>query len=250
MRRQPAPPIPARDSAFFLDVDGTLLEIAQTPAAVSVDACLLQLIEQLHRNSAGAVALVSGRSLSDLDQLLCLPQLPMAGQHGLERRDASGRLWIHAAQPEAKYVIRESLALVLARHPGLLLEDKGLTFALHYRQVPHLATYVRRLMAKLVAKAGGGLELQFGTCVVEVKPAGIDKGTAIAEYMQESPFLGRMPIFIGDDLNDEHGFAEVNRLGGISIKVGRAASCARFRLQSVVAVRKWLAATLKGWECE
>lgn len=247
--RNHPPPMPSTDWAFFLDVDGTLLEIANTPSAVNVDTYLLDLIAQLHRHSAGAVALVSGRSLNDLESLLGLPRLPMAGQHGLERRDVAGRLWIHAAAPEAKCIIKEALAPVLARHPGLLLEDKGLTLALHYRQAPHLAGYVHRLLARITAEAGEALELQRGKRVIEVKPAGVDKGTAIAEYMRESPFLGRTPVFIGDDLNDEHGFAEVNLLDGISIKVGDAASCARYHLPDVEAVRKWLARALKGWEC-
>ena len=249
MNRAAMPPIPLPDWAYFLDVDGTLLEIAETPAAVHVDACLLDLIAQLHRKSGGAVALVSGRSLSDLDELLGLVRLPMAGQHGLERRDASGRLWIHAATPNAKYFIKEALAPVLARHAGLLLEDKGLTLALHYRQAPRLAAYVHRFLARLIA-ADSGLELQRGKCVVEVKPAGIDKGSAIAEYMLEPPFRGRIPVFIGDDLNDEHGFAEINRLNGISIKVGKATSCANYRLPDVDAARRWLTTALKGWECK
>jgi trehalose 6-phosphate phosphatase len=120
----------------------------------------------------------------------------------------------------------------------ILLEDKGLTLALHYRQAPHLAAYAHRLMARLMQEAGGGLELQKGKRVIEIKPAGIDKGTAVAEYLAESPFRGRHPVFIGDDLNDEHGFAEVNRAGGISIKVGPGASCARYRLPHVAAVRQ------------
>jgi trehalose 6-phosphate phosphatase len=249
MGRNTIPPSPAPVWAFFLDVDGTLLELAETPSAVKVDTYLLDLISQLYRRSGGAVALVSGRSLTDLDALLSLPRLPMAGQHGLERRDVSGRLWMHAAPPAAKFAIKEALAPVLARHPGLLLEDKGLTLALHYRLAPHLAGFAHRLMTRLVTAAGEGLELQRGKRVVEVKPAAIDKGTAIAEYMLEPPFLGRTPVFIGDDLNDEHGFSEVNRLDGISIKVGMAASCARFRLPNVAAVRRWLATALKGWEC-
>ena len=101
-------------------------------------------------------------------------------------------------------------------------------------------------MARLMGEAGGGLELQKGKRVIEIKPAGIDKGTAVAEYLAESPFRGRHPVFIGDDLNDEHGFAEVNRVGGISIKVGPGASCARYRLPHVAAVRHWLNEALKG----
>ena len=232
--------------AYFLDVDGTLIHIADTPQAVVVDQPLLDLIASLHRASGGAVALVSGRMISDLQSLLGMSQLPLAGLHGLERRDSAGRLWIHAAPPAAKSAIKEALAPLLARHPGLLLEDKGLTLALHYRLAPQLAAYVHRLMPRMVGLAGAGLELQRGKRVVEIKPAGIDKGTAVAEYLAEPPFKGRRPVFIGDDLNDEHGFAEVNRLDGISIKVGKGPSCARFRLPGVAAVHLWLGEALKG----
>lgn len=240
------PPQPRLDWAYFLDVDGTLIDIADTPDAVHVDTALLELIARLHRASGGAVALVSGRALSFLEQRLGTLRLPLAGQHGLERRDAAGRLWIHAAPPEAKCAIKEALAPVLARHPGLLIEDKGLTLALHYRLAPHLAAYAQRLMERLADTAGVGLEVQRGKRVVEIKPSGIDKGTAVSEYLAESPFKGRPAVFIGDDLNDEHGFAEVNKLDGVSIKVGRGASCARFRLRDVASVRRWLGEALRG----
>lgn len=245
MRAGP-PPAPNVTWAYFLDVDGTLLHLADTPQAVVVDRPLLDLIASLHRASGGAVALVSGRMISDLQSLLGMAQLPLAGLHGLERRDSAGRLWIHAAPPAAKSAIKEALAPMLARHPGLLLEDKGLTLALHYRLAPQLAAYVHQLMTRMVGLAGAGLELQRGKRVVEIKPAGIDKGTAVAEYLAEPPFKGRRPVFIGDDLNDEHGFAEVNRLDGISIKVGKGPSCARFRLPDVAAVHHWLGEALKG----
>ena len=239
------PPTPSVNWAYFVDVDGTLINIADRPEAVLVDRTLLDLIANLHRASGGAMALVSGRMISDLQSRIGLPQLPLAGLHGLERRDSTGRLWIHAAPPAAKGAIKEALAPVLARHPGLLLEDKGLTLALHYRLAPQLAGYVHQLMGRLTELAGPGLELQRGKRVVEIKPAGVDKGTAVAEYLAEPPFKGRRPVFIGDDLNDEHGFAEVNRLDGISIKVGRGVSCARFRLPDVAAVRIWLGDALK-----
>jgi trehalose 6-phosphate phosphatase len=240
------PPAPSLSWAYFLDVDGTLINIADTPEAVLVDQGLLDLIGNLHQASGGAMALVSGRMITDLQSRIKLAQLPLAGLHGLERRDSSGRLWIHAAPPAAKDAIKAALAPVLARHPGLLLEDKGLTLALHYRQAPTLASYVHKLMGGFANAPGQGLELQRGKCVVEIKPAGIDKGTAVAEYLAEAPFKGRRPVFIGDDLNDEHGFAEVNRLDGISIKVGKGASCARFRLRDVAAVHHWLGTALKG----
>ena len=240
-----SPPEPSLDWAYFLDVDGTLINIADTPDTVVVDQALLKLMANLHRATGGALALVSGRMISDLQSRTRLTQLPMAGLHGLERRDSTGRLWLHAAEPAAKSAMKAALEPVVGRFPGLLLEDKGLTLALHYRLAPTLATYVHRLMRQLVQLHAPGLELQRGKFVVEIKPAGIDKGTAVAEYLLESPFKGRRPVFIGDDLNDEHGFAEVNRLDGVSIKVGRGLSCARYRLPNVAAVHHWLGSTLK-----
>lgn len=233
------PPPPELNWAYFLDVDGTLIEIAETPDGVLVDAQLLKLIEQLSRACGGALALVSGRSIANLEALVGGQRLPMAGLHGLERRDAEGRWSTHTSAFEAKAAIKTALFPVLERHPGLLLEDKGLSLALHYRLAPTLAAYVHRLMARQ-ARLGECLEIQRGKRVVEIKPAGIDKGSAIDAYLGEPPFCARRPVFIGDDLNDEHGFAAVNRLDGISIKVGKGASCARFRLPDVQAVRRWL----------
>lgn len=243
-----APPAADVEWAYFLDIDGTLIDFANHPDAVDIDTALLDLIERLRLATNGAVALISGRSISDLENRLGTLRLPLAGQHGLERRDAAGRLWIHAAPPDAKCLIKEALAPILAKHPGLFLEDKGLTLALHYRMAPRLAGYVHRIMGRLAVRAGRDLEVQRGKRVVEIKPAGIDKGTAVAEYLAEPPFKLRRPVFLGDDLNDEHGFAEVNRLDGISIKVGSGVSCARFRLPDVAAARRWLGDALKGKE--
>lgn len=245
-RNRHAPPPASPTWAFFLDVDGTLISIADTPQAVVVDCSLLELISSLHGATGGAVALVSGRMISDLQSRIGLSQLPLAGLHGLERRDSTGRLWMHAAPPAAKSAIRTALAPLLLRHPGLLLEDKGLTLAVHYRLAPTMAGTVHRLMRDFANAPGQGLELQRGKRVVEIKPAGFDKGTAVEEYLDEPPFKGRLPVFIGDDANDERGFAVVNRLGGISIKVGKGVSCARFRLPDVEAVHRWLGAALKG----
>lgn len=245
-RSRTDPPLASPEWAYFLDVDGTLLHIAETPQAVRVENSLLTLIGNLHSATGGAVALVSGRMISDLQDRIGMPQLPLAGLHGLERRDSTGRLWIHAAPPSTKSAIRNALAPLLAHHPGLLLEDKGLTLALHYRLAPKMAGTVHRLMRKFANAPGQGLELQCGKRVVEIKPAGIDKGTAVLEYLAEYPFKGLRPVFIGDDANDERGFAAVNQLGGISIKVGKGASCARFRLPDVDAVHRWLGTALKG----
>lgn len=239
------PPMAQKDWAYFLDFDGTLLDLAATPDTIRVDSALPQLLTALYQASAGAVALISGRALADLDLRIGLPSLPKTGQHGLERRDAAGRLWQHAASPQAWDTLRTTLAPLLKRHRGLLLEDKGLTLALHYRQAPELASYVHRLMRRLVAEVGEGLVIQAGKCIVEVKPAAVNKGTAITAYLAEPPFRGRRPVFIGDDKNDEHGFAAVNAQGGISIGVGTSAGHARYRLPDVAAVRAWLAGALE-----
>jgi trehalose 6-phosphate phosphatase len=238
------PPTVDLGCAFFLDVDGTLLEIAANPNAVRVDAELLRLLERLHKASGGAVALISGRAISDLDFRLPNLRLPRAGQHGLERRDASGRLWLHPAAPAEKERIRKALAPMLEAHPGLLLEDKGLTLALHYRQARELEAEVIAAMARLIGQSEGRLVLQLGKCVAEAKPGGFDKGTAIEEFLAEPPFKDRRPVFIGDDLNDEHGFAVLNRVGGLSVKVGPEPTCAAYRLPDVASVRSWLVAIL------
>lgn len=234
------PPRPQADWAYFLDLDGTLVELAATPEAVPTDAALQDLIATLHQVTGGAVALVSGRTLADLDSRFGRRGLPVAGQHGLERRDAAGRLRGPPADPEQNQAVSHQLAQAAARHPGLLLEDKGLTLALHYRACPRLGAYVQRLATRLASDSGGQLLVQRGKYVAEIKPAGFDKGSAIGEFLAEPPFCGRRPVFIGDDLTDELGFAVVNRLGGISVKVGRGRSQAAYRLPDVAAVRAWL----------
>ena len=235
------PPMAECDWAYFLDFDGTLLDLAASPDTIRVDSALPVLLSDLHRACGGAVALISGRALADLDRRLGLPNLPKAGQHGLERRDSAGHVWLHASPPLARQAIRAALAPLLHRHSGLLLEDKGLTLALHYRQAPELASHVHQVMRRLVAEIGEDLVVQEGKCLVEVKPVGVHKGTAISEYLAEAPFRGRRPVFIGDDKNDEPGFTVANEHDGISIGVGRGASNARYRLADVIAVRNWLA---------
>lgn len=239
-------PRPSRDWAYFLDFDGTLLDVADTPDGIHVDAALLQLVEHLHAACGGAMAVVSGRSISDLDIHLKQVRVPRAGQHGLERRDASGRLWLHPIAPDAKHRILQVLQPIIRRYPELLLEDKGLSIALHYRRIPNMAGYAHHVMRELVAETAPLLEVLRGKCVVEAKPAGVDKGTAVTEFLRESPFRGRCPVFIGDDVTDERAFAAVNKAQGISIRVGSGRTCAGHRLADVTAVRAWLAQMLEG----
>lgn len=235
------PPPPARlDWAYFLDVDGTLIDLAATPDAVRVDQALLGLLVRLHRACGGALALVSGRSLADLDRRLAGLDLPIAGQHGFERRDAAGMLHMPQPAPPPRAAVDAVLGPELAKHPALLLEDKGHSLALHYRRAPDLGGQARRIMGMLAAVLGDGYALRTGKCVVELTPAGAEKGDAIAAYLAEPPFAGRRPVFIGDDVTDEHGFAEINRLGGLSIKVGPGPTHAGHRLADVAAVHAWL----------
>jgi trehalose 6-phosphate phosphatase len=233
---------------LFLDIDGTLLDLAETPDSVRVDCAISTLLSALARRLGGATALITGRTIADADQLFPGLSLPVAGQHGLERRGADGVLHTHGEGPPGYGWLHGELARLVERHDGLWLEDKGATLALHYRQAPGLASYVHRTVRALAATSGAaGAEwrLQPGKCVVEIKPAGRDKGAAILDYMAESTFAGRLPVFVGDDQTDEFGFAAVARLGGWAVKVGPGLTHAMYRLPDVNAVRHWLAALLR-----
>lgn len=240
----PPPALHAR-CALFLDIDGTLLELAPTPNAVRVDAGIATLLPALARRLDGAVALITGRALADAHRLFPGLSLPIAGQHGLERRAADGSLHRHRPSLSGLARLRRELARFAARHEGLLLEDKGATLALHYRQAPALASHVHRTLRAHLADAvasESGWRLQPGKGILEVKPDGRDKGTAIIEYMRERPFARRLPVFVGDDHTDEYGFAAVTAAGGWAVKVGRGRTNAHYRLPDVGAVRRWLAA--------
>jgi trehalose 6-phosphate phosphatase len=234
-------PVLGPDTAFFLDLDGTLLEIADRPHQVRIDAKLLALLADLRQAAGGAFALVSGRSLADVDGLLAPLEFCVAGQHGAERRDAKGILHGHRPPLARLRAVGHKLRDIAAAHRGLDLEDKGVNFAMHYRLAPERGPMLRRTMRSLVRELGSGFEIQEGKMVFEIKPAGVDKGAAILEYMRERPFRGRTPVFIGDDRTDEFGFRVINRLGGCSVKVGRGATEARWRLTHASAVRAWLA---------
>jgi trehalose 6-phosphate phosphatase len=242
-RRGPPPPLSA-DCALFLDIDGTLLELAPTPDHVRVDAGIATLLPALARQLGGAVALITGRALADADRLFAGLSLPIAGQHGLERRAADGSLHVHQPPLPALRPLRRDLARFAAQHDGLLFEDKGATLAVHYRRAPRLAAHVHRTLRTTLAttKDGAAWRLQPGKGILEVKPNGRDKGTAIIEYLAEPPFAGRLPVFVGDDRTDEYGFVAVTRAGGWAVKVGHGRTNAHYRLPDVAAVRRWLAA--------
>jgi trehalose 6-phosphate phosphatase len=235
----------AAEWALFLDVDGTLLEIAPTPDATTVPAGLKELLGSLRGRARGALALISGRSLAQIDELFAPLCLPAAGLHGLERRTAAGVRQDAHTMHEFPLTARRYLAQMVGRYPRLLLEDKGATLALHYRMAPDLQQVAQETMETALKRAGPGYALLAGKMVVELKPASISKSHAIAAFMSEPPFHGRTPIFVGDDHTDEAGFEYVNRVGGLSIQIGakppRGAKC---HLPDVPALHAWLGSLL------
>ncbi|MFO1325378.1 MAG: trehalose-phosphatase [Burkholderiales bacterium] len=238
--RPPPPPL-AADCALFLDIDGTLAEFAQAPDAVRIDAEIAETLPRLARDLGGALALVTGRAITSADRLFPGLTLPIAGQHGTERRDAAGTIHLHAPVKKTQVRLRKLLQSLAKRHPQLLLEDKGASLALHYRSTPQLASHVHRTLRRSL-RDEEGYRLQPGKLLLEVRPEGRDKGTAIDDFMAEPPFAGRVPVFVGDDLTDEHGFATVERMSGWTVKVGPGRTVARFRLAEPAAVKRWLLA--------
>ena len=228
------------DPALFLDLDGTLLEFALDPATVRLPDRVHWILEQLPRATRGAIAFVSGRTLADLDRLLGHGRFPVAAVHGLKRRDAEGRLSSAVADEAGFDRMHEIMTQIRNEFPQTSLEHKGVALALHYRACPGLeATLVERVERGLNGMASG-LKLLRGKMVLEVRPVGADKGTAISAFMREPPFAGRTPVFIGDDVTDEDGFREVNQRGGVSVKVDVGPSCASYRLKDTDAVIDWL----------
>jgi len=236
------PPIPRADEiALFVDIDGTLIDFAATPETVEVDASLPGLLRELHSLLDGAFAILSGRALAQIDTLLHLPWLPVAGQHGAELRSAEGRITRLVDDPQPLDSARAALAELLAQAPDLRLEDKGIALALHYRVAPQAFKVARQFAEVALACAGPGFELQHGDCVIELKSSRIDKGRALAALMTQAPFLGRTPWMLGDDHTDEYAFAMAQSLGGVGVIVGaRRPSVAHHALADVAQARAWL----------
>lgn len=235
-------PLPEPDWAIFLDVDGTLIEIAETPDKVFVDPQVVPIVTRLREALDGAVAIVSGRPLAELDRLLAPLELPAAGLHGLERRNPRGEILRPMKAVSELAQIRDPLRRFAESARGAIFEDKGLTLALHYRRAPEIEEAARRRVHELVAPFGGDLGVQEGKMVLEIKPPDVDKGTVIEAFMTETPFATRRPVFIGDDVTDEDGFKVVNRCRGHSIRVGEAAhTAARWRIGTPADLRAWLA---------
>lgn len=227
-------------SALFLDFDGTLAELAPRPDAVVIPRELLGLLERLHAQLDGALALVTGRAQADIEPLIAPLQLPAAYEHGAVRRSEWG---VTVLDQSASLGPALAAASALAqRHAGLLVEQKRTAMALHFRLAPELEAECVAAMTEAV-RHDPGLQLLRGKAVVEVKPARVSKGHAIQAFMAEAPFDGRLPVFAGDDVTDEAGFEVVQRLGGAGIKVGDGDTCALHRIASPQALRDWLANT-------
>lgn len=228
-------------TALFLDFDGTLVDLADQPDAVRVPDDLVPLLLQLEQQLGGAVAIVSGRKLAELDDFLAPLTLPTAAEHGAHYRQADGS-HVQAASPDLAPVIRQVLALAEC-HAGLRAEVKASCVALHYRHAPQLEALAHQVM-RHAANSQPGLSLLSGKLVFEIKPAHVSKGRAIEDFMQLPPFAGRAPVFVGDDVTDEAGFAAVQALGGTAIKVGPGDTLARYRCTDPTAVRQWLLTNL------
>ena len=239
------PPIGLLSGAsLFLDFDGTLVDLAPTPNSIQVDGALTSLLERLGDRLDGRLAIVSGRAVRDVRSYLHPVGLAVAGSHGLEHA-RHGCDPTDVERPETLDRVIDELRLLEAAHPGVLIEEKLLGVALHYRQAPH-AEEVCRSAADHAAEATG-LEVQPGKLVFELKPAGADKGRALYRFMEQPPFAGTRPIFLGDDLTDEHGFEAARELGGAGVLVGdERRTAALYRLPGVSAVKRWLDAAAEA----
>lgn len=234
----PPPPCDLPRAALFLDLDGVLAPLAPTPDAVGPDPRRSAVLRAVSTRLDGRVAIVSGRPLHEIDRIAEGAVTPASGVHGLERRRADGsRL---AARPHA--AVREAVAAFQAfarDRPGLVVEDKAVAAGLHYRGDPTQAEAAEALARDLASRTG--LRLQPGKLVLELKTPGADKGTALKAFMAEPPFAGSVPVMVGDDLTDEHGFVAAQALGGFGVLVGPARrTAARHGLADVEAVLDWL----------
>jgi trehalose 6-phosphate phosphatase len=236
-----------RPLALFLDVDGTLLDIRSRPEDVVVPADLRPMLESAWQSLDGAMALVSGRAIADLDRLFAPLRLPAAGQHGIELRlDPEGEAEIMPARA-IDPALRLAVEAVARRHPGVELEDKGMTLAVHYRAVPPVGRFLGRDLRRLLAASGEGFMLGRGKMVFELRDSGYSKADAVEAFLARPPFAGRLPVFVGDDITDEDGFEAVERHGGIAMPVGevhRQSGRRRDRSSTFAEpadVRNWLA---------
>lgn len=228
--------------ALLLDIDGTLLDIAARPDAVQVPERLLANLARILEHLDGALALVSGRPIQTIDELFSPLTLPAIGCHGAELRPKPGLHDVLVLAPPLSVSLRARMDAIAARYPGVSVEDKVYSLALHYRNVPHLADALRDSVQAIRREAPPGtVDVLAGKCVFEIKPAGIDKGTGLRTLMGHASFRGRRPIFLGDDVTDESAFAVLPEFDGVGIAVGKEMPGAVLAFQDPTEVRAWLA---------
>lgn len=238
----PVPPLLGREHALFLDVDGCLIELAPSPGEVQVPVQLPQLLEDLGHALDGAVAVITGRSLATVDEMLAPWRAAGAGVHGAEMRLPRDR---ETRRPDGSLrQVVERLRERFRARPEVLVEDKGLAVAVHYARCPDMREHCEAALVEETRHLPG-LRLQRGRAVLEALPADSDKGSALMSLMGFEPFSGRVPVFAGDDRTDEAAFEVLRRQQrGIGIKVGGGATAARYRLGAPSEVRLWLEASL------
>jgi len=234
-------PIDLEQSAILLDIDGTLLDIAPTPHEVYVSAELRTVLSRLARRLGGALGLISGRSLADIDYIFDPLQLPAVGGHGAEIRPAANAEICRMQVPPIDPQLKRRFAEIGQLDPGIIVEDKEYSIAIHYRLAQEFGGAVIKSVAAICDKYGGdGLSILPGKSVIEIKPRGFDKGSGLQQLMSLSPFAGRTPIFVGDDITDEAAFAMLPRFSGIGVSVGGIVPGASFNFDGPQDVRLWL----------
>jgi trehalose 6-phosphate phosphatase len=225
--------------AFFFDFDGTLVEFADHPDLVEMSQDIRDGINRIVDAVDGALAIVTGRDICDIDRFFAPSKLSVAGVHGMMRRRGDGVIDRSPINVDAIDTLENRLQQFVVGFPDLLLERKSGSIALHYRARPDLEVACVKEMDKATADIKG-LHVLHGKMVVEAKAGDWNKGNAIADFMAEEPFLRRVPVFAGDDLTDEDGFREVNARDGMSIKVGPGKTQAHYRIAGVSALQTWL----------
>lgn len=232
--------------ALFLDIDGTLIDLAATPEAVVVPEGLTDVLAQVSERMNGALGLVTGRGVAFAETLFAPLSLPVAGLHGAERRTSAGELE-RLPEDESFATLKRSLARVTSDWNGVIIEDKGSAVAAHYRQAPQWQDSLEAIMTSALEEAGEDYALQRGKMVIEIRPARASKGEAVRAFLAEEPFRGRKPITIGDDLTDEAMFKVAKELGGLSIRIGEMQdTAATHSIPSSAALREILAQLARG----
>src|SRR5450432_4166351 len=228
--------------ALLLDIDGTLLDLAPTPREVWVPPGLAKTLTLLLEKTSGALALVSGRSLNDIDLIFAPEQFPAVGGHGAEMRLSTDNEAVATHAPPMDKELKRRLAAIARLSPGILLEDKGYSLALHYRLAPHAEKAIYAAVSLIRADLPNApIEVLPGKCVCEIKHSGFDKASGVRELMMREPFRSRRPLFIGDDVTDESVFAIMPDYDGFAFSVGRRALGVAGHFDSPSDVRAFLA---------